>query len=90
MPDASPGSIGASAPARRDVRNDETRWMRLVAANASGADAAHARICGPVNRSNARDPVRAASASSLPTALAISRQAAVVLESIHTGGDIGR
>jgi hypothetical protein len=42
-----------------------------------------------VNRSNARDPVCAASAASPPTASAISRHSAVVLESIQIG-DTGR
>ena len=46
---------------------------------------ANARICGPVKRSNAREPVLRASADSPPTADSISAHSRLVLESIQTG-----
>ena len=85
VPDASPGSTGASCPASSDARNELTRWMRPVRAYASGSPPANLRICGPVKRSNAREPVRAASTDGPPTAAAIAAHSAVVLESIQIG-----
>ena len=87
MPEPSPESMGASAPASSDAMNEDTRWMRAVAAYALGSVSANARICGPVKRSNAREPVLRASSSAPPTAASISRHSTVVLESIHTGDE---
>ena len=43
------------------------------------------RICGPVKRSKAREPVRCASTPAPPTAALISRALVAVLESIQIG-----
>ena len=48
------------------------------------------RICGPVKRSNARDPVCALSGPAPPTAAVISRHSAPVLESIQIGDACAR
>ena len=59
--------------------------MRSVATYASGDRLKNRRICGPVKRSNARDPVRRASAAPPPTAAVISAHSSDVLESIQIG-----
>ena len=87
MPEPSPASIGASAPASSDARNELTRWMR-VGRRVAPPDRclANARICGPVKRSNAREPVLRASRAAPPTAAVdLARTRADVLESIQTG-----
>jgi len=42
-------------------------------------------ICGPVKRSNARDPVRCARIAAPPTAAVISAHSLLVLESSQIG-----
>ena len=83
IPAPSPTSIGASAPMRSEQMKELTRWMRLVAANASGSSAANFMICGPVKRSIAGEPVRARSAS--PNLASSAATCAWVEESIHIG-----
>ena len=85
IPDASPGSTGACCPMRSDDRNELTRWTRSVAAYAAASCLKNFLICGPVKRSNARDPVRCASAAAPPTADSISSHSHVVVESIQIG-----
>ena len=85
MPEPSPGSSGASVPASSDAMNELTRWTRPVASYAAGSLLKNLRICGPVNRSNARDPVCWLSGPAPPTASVISRHSALVLESIQIG-----
>ncbi len=55
----------------------------------SGDSCANFRICGPVNRSNAREPVSCASSRGPPSAASISPHCRVVLESIQIG-DVAR
>ena len=52
---------------------------------AAGSSVANLRICGPVKRSNAREPVREASAAAPPTALVIDAHWTEVLASIQIG-----
>jgi hypothetical protein len=63
--------------------------MRAVCVYASGCVSKKRRICGPVNRSYARDPVSRRTASAPPSADSIARHCGVVLSSIQTG-DAGR
>ena len=65
--------------------NELTRCTRDVRAYASGSSWKNLRICGPVKRSNARDPVSCASADAPPIARVISAHSAAVLESIQIG-----
>ena len=89
IPEPSPGSIGASKPTSSDAAYEDTRWIRVVDRYAAGSSLKNLRICGPVNRSNAREPVSIASRSGPPTAAVISAHSAAVLESIQIG-DSGR
>ena len=59
--------------------------MRSVAAYAAGSVFENFLICAAVKRSNAREPVRCASAWPPPTAASISAHSADVLESIQMG-----
>ena len=85
MPEPSPGSIAAVAPVSREASHELIRWTRSVAAYAAGSSSANFRICGPVNRSKAREPVRRASTRGPPIARSIAWHWLVVLESIQIG-----
>ena len=69
--------------------NELTRWTSAVRSQAAGWSLANLRICGPVKRSMAREPVRATMRSSPPTAAAISAHSAPVELSIQIGA-VGR
>ena len=75
-------SIGASSPASSEQRKDETRCTRAVSAHAAGSSFANFMICGPVKRSIAGDPVRAAMSGNFAFSSATS---APVDESIQIG-----
>ena len=85
IPAPSPVSMAASAPARTEAKKEETRWTRLVRAQAAGSCLAKRRICGPVKRGVATEPVRSQTAWFPPSAAAISAHSAAVEESIQIG-----
>src|SRR5882757_4736905 len=81
--------MGAEAPISKDARNELTSEISAVAVYASGSAFQNFRICGPVKRSTAREPVIATTLASPPRAAAISAHSALVELSIQIGA-VGR
>ena len=85
MPLASDASIGAYACSRREVANELTSDTRSHSLHCALRSWTILAICGPVNRSYAAEPVKAARRSAPPTASSRDWQYACVLESAQIG-----